>query len=316
MSTYDEVQRAILVTKYSESCLRLYCIVLSSPAGSSSGDSHTCDSDRDVSCYICGEFELRNNRRSITKDNRISYKECYGFAMSVTAWSPDSLCSKCRVMLFQFCKFGKRDSLRIASPALWRKPSTREDCYFCMTDIQGISATTKCRIKYATVLTTTVPVLSPNLRQGASILIVSDVESGSEKVSQSEDKEGFETDEAESVGHGIEEDRVEQKAEVQDDASDKTSSNETSAEEDSEEDIPAGGECGSKLFNQKQLNDSVRYGGLSKDVAEFMAAELVRRKLVQPGTKSSNTDERGGDSAHFMKRSPFGGFHHDMPWIL
>ncbi|KAJ8671725.1 hypothetical protein QAD02_002984 [Eretmocerus hayati] len=203
--------------------------------------AHTCNSDRDVFCHICGEFYLRKNRRSITKDNRISYKECYGFAMSVTAWSPDALCSKCRVMLFQFFQFGRKDSLRIASPALWREPSTREDCYFCMTDVQDISAKTQCRMKYATVSTMTVPVLSPNLRQEAPILIVSNVESGSEKVRQSEDKEGVKTDEAESVGHGIEENRVEQAAEVQDDTSDETSSNETSAGENSEEYIPAGG---------------------------------------------------------------------------
>ncbi|KAJ8671102.1 hypothetical protein QAD02_002361 [Eretmocerus hayati] len=198
-------------------------------------EKHTCNSDRDVLCHIRGEFDSRKNRRSITKDNRISYKGCYRFAMSVTAWSPDSLCSKCHVMLFQYCEFGGRDSLRIAPPALWRKPPIREDCYSCMTDVQGISAKTKCRNKYATVPTMTVPVLSPNLRQEAPILIVSDVKSGSGKVSQSQDKEGVETDEAESVGHGIEEDRVEQEAEVQDDASDETSANETSAEEDSEE---------------------------------------------------------------------------------
>ncbi|KAJ8677979.1 hypothetical protein QAD02_013766 [Eretmocerus hayati] len=205
--------------------------------------AHTCNGDRGVFCHICGEFELRKNQRSITKDNRISYKECYGFAMSVMAWSPDSLCSKCRVMLFQSCEFVKRDWLRIASPGLWRKPSTREDCHFCMTDVQGISAETKCRIKNATVPTMTVPVLSPNLHQKAPILIVSDVESGSWKVSQSENKEGVETDDAEGVGHGIEEDRNEQEAEVQDDASDETSSNETSAEEESEEYISAGGNC-------------------------------------------------------------------------
>ena len=42
--------------------------------------------------------------------------------------------------------------------------------------------------------------------------------------------------------------------------------------------------CNPKPFNQKYLNDFIRNTGVSKDVAEFMAAELKRRKLVEPGT--------------------------------
>ncbi|KAJ8669172.1 hypothetical protein QAD02_000431 [Eretmocerus hayati] len=240
---------------------------------------HTCESDRDVFCHICGEFELRTNRRSITEANKIAYKECYGFAMSVMAWSPTSLCSRCRVMLQQSRKFKGKDSLRIASPASWRRPSSREDCYFCMTDVQGFSAKTKHRIKYAIVPTMTKPELSPILCQRAPISIVSDVEFGSENVRQSEDGIGIETDEAERARHGIEEDRGEQEAEVQDDRSDETSSNETSADEDGEEYIPAGGKSGPELGqNVNAINEDRRLAdhvvqGSDIDVEEDVGPE-------------------------------------------
>lgn len=51
--------------------------------------------------------------------------------------------------------------------------------------------------------------------------------------------------------------------------------------------IPVSRKSRQKPFNQNELNDFIRDIGVAKDIAEFMAAELVRRKLVRPGTKSS-----------------------------
>ncbi|KAJ8665529.1 hypothetical protein QAD02_007191 [Eretmocerus hayati] len=65
------------------------------------------------------------------------------------------ICLNCRWMREQYSKSEDRDELRIAPPAQWERPSYDKDCYFCMTNMNGLSTRSKHKVKYANIASMT-----------------------------------------------------------------------------------------------------------------------------------------------------------------
>ncbi|KAI6648233.1 hypothetical protein LOD99_12042 [Oopsacas minuta] len=63
-------------------------------------------------------------------------------------WAPHFCCSKCAIGLSKWLN-GSRTSMQFAIPMIWREPRDHyTDCYFCLTDIKGITSKTKKNICY------------------------------------------------------------------------------------------------------------------------------------------------------------------------
>lgn len=63
--------------------------------------THECDKYADKFCYVCGEFEVRKNRRSLSAKLKSVYEECFGIEVEnqVMKWVLHVVCSNCRIML-------------------------------------------------------------------------------------------------------------------------------------------------------------------------------------------------------------------------
>lgn len=98
-----------------------------------------CTSKKDKFCYVCGNFETENNRRSINETIKQKFLECYGTAITNLdkSWVPTIICSSCRNTLNRWNDI-KNDV--IVQPAIWREPLNHDkDCYFCAYDVTGIN---------------------------------------------------------------------------------------------------------------------------------------------------------------------------------
>ena len=70
-------------------------------ATSSLIENHECNKDRNIFCYMCGQFEVQKYRRFITNVNR--------------EWAPQIMCDTCLQILNRWKKFkcdkSKRDKI-------------------------------------------------------------------------------------------------------------------------------------------------------------------------------------------------------------
>ncbi|BET01804.1 Hypothetical protein NTJ_14621 [Nesidiocoris tenuis] len=63
-------------------------------------------------------------------------------------WAPHRVCHTCVEQLRSWSK-GKRPSMPFAIPMVWREPQNHvTDCYFCMTNVAGMSSKTKKLLVY------------------------------------------------------------------------------------------------------------------------------------------------------------------------
>lgn len=104
-------------------------------------------------CYVCGEYILKDQRKSITNTVSRLYFAYFGIEIRQQdkAWVPHRVCKVCVEHLRQWEK-GTRKSLKFGVPMIWREQKNHyDDCYFCMTNIVGINKNNRQKWKYPNI---------------------------------------------------------------------------------------------------------------------------------------------------------------------
>ena len=86
----------------------------------------------DVFCYICGEYTIAPNRKSVTSFITRAYRAyfCIKLTDQHKTWAPHMVCKECTETLRGLTN-GKR-CLNFGIPLVWREPTNHfTDCYFC-----------------------------------------------------------------------------------------------------------------------------------------------------------------------------------------
>lgn len=120
-----------------------------------------CNKSSDTFCYICGKYTTISDRRKITSQVRIQYKDYFKIEVQHQGkcWVPHIICNNCRLILNKWARKEAGRHFTFKSPMIWRDPVDHEtNCYICSTNIYGYSKRNKDATAYATVDSVTVPV--------------------------------------------------------------------------------------------------------------------------------------------------------------
>jgi hypothetical protein len=108
-----------------------------------------CVDHPDNFCYVCGDLTFNDQRRSLTP----LLKKCYELYCGCTVgyqdknWAPHFRCLTF-VKRMTDCAKGYRH-MNCAILMVCRDPQNcSSDCYFCVTEIKGISSKSKHTVKY------------------------------------------------------------------------------------------------------------------------------------------------------------------------
>jgi len=108
---------------------------------------HTCESEHNVFCR--SKFEVSSLRKVIDDRIREIYKDIFGFNMDESGrWAPNIICNSCRKIFDRWSQNQNRQSLKFSRPAIWSRPSSIEDCFYCCNIIRGYSNKNKSKIVY------------------------------------------------------------------------------------------------------------------------------------------------------------------------
>lgn len=119
-----------------------------------------CINHVDNFCYICGELTFKSQRRNLTPLIKKCYQRYFGCQVGDfdKNWAPNTCCVSC-VRLLTGWKNGTHH-MPFAIPMIWREPKDHfTDCYFCLTNIKGITSKTKYTVKYPNLQSAIRPVL-------------------------------------------------------------------------------------------------------------------------------------------------------------
>lgn len=122
--------------------------------------SRRCRNSSDTFCYICGEFTLKSQKRSMTAIIKKGYELYFGCKIGDQdkVWAPHICCSSCATSLRAWLA-GKRPSMPFAIPMIWREQNNHvTDCYFCMTNVTGFSSKNRKSIEYPNLASAMRPV--------------------------------------------------------------------------------------------------------------------------------------------------------------
>ena len=109
----------------------------------------SCRNKPDIFCYICGEYTIVANRKSVTSFIKRVYLAYFGIKIGDQdkEWAPHTVCKICTEALRQWT-YGKRN-LKFGIPMVWREPANHiTDCYFCAIDLNGINRKNRGIVKY------------------------------------------------------------------------------------------------------------------------------------------------------------------------
>ena len=101
-------------------------------------------------CYVCGDFTIVAQRRTITSFLRTAYFHYFDCKIGDQDkfWAPHICCKPCYNGLTAWLN-GKKAAFNFAVPMIWREPRNHAvDCYFCLTNITGFNASSRKKIKY------------------------------------------------------------------------------------------------------------------------------------------------------------------------
>ena len=99
-----------------------------------------CKNSPDSYCYICGSFTLKRCKRQLLSHVMKLYELYFGCKVGDQdkRWAPHVCCVGCSSSLSAWYK-GTGSGLTFGVPMIWREPLDHStDCYFCLTDIQGL----------------------------------------------------------------------------------------------------------------------------------------------------------------------------------
>lgn len=138
--------------------------------------------DPNFFCYVCGEFTILKQRKSINATVKLIYLRYFGFEINAgidVPFAPNICCEKCYRNLLHWFN-GTSDCMPFGTPMLWAPllEHTAENCYFCVVDITGYNLKTKSIISYPNLEmairprphsdTITIPTRESNLTYAAS----------------------------------------------------------------------------------------------------------------------------------------------------
>lgn len=99
-------------------------------------------------CYVCGHYWKDGALRPICNNVRKYYAAYFGIPIKTKPWAPSVVCTSCRVTLQQWAT-KKRSRMPFGEPMKWCEPSNhRTDCYFCVTNINGMNSKNRAKWKY------------------------------------------------------------------------------------------------------------------------------------------------------------------------
>ena len=104
----------------------------------------------DSFCYVCGEYTIKSNKKTITPLIKKAYHLYFNCKIGDQdkSWAPHIVYANCAVYLRAWLK-GSRNSMPFAVPMVWREQKDHTtDCYFCLTKTSGMSKKSKYTIKY------------------------------------------------------------------------------------------------------------------------------------------------------------------------
>lgn len=119
-----------------------------------------CKNDPNRFCYICGQVTLSDWKSPITNFVKNSYHAYFGVKLGDQdkAFAPHICCKMCVTSLRRWSK-GKQKCLPFCVPMVWREGKDHiTDCYFCMTNLAGITRKNRKHVKYPDVPSAIKPV--------------------------------------------------------------------------------------------------------------------------------------------------------------
>jgi len=210
-----------------------------------SSSRRSCVHHPDIFCYICGEYTLLENRKTISDFVKRAYHAYFGVKLGDQdkTWAPHIVCKTCTEHLRQWTT-GKRKSLKFGVPMVWREPKNHfDDCYFCLVNITGINRKNRNKWTYPDLVSARRPI--PHSEEVPILTF-------------------------------------HQLPELSEDEYCLSDQNCDTTENDSDfETIASVPQC----FNQDELNDLTRDLNLSKEASELLASRLKEKNLLEPGTK-------------------------------
>lgn len=203
-----------------------------------------CVNHVDSFCYICGELTFKSQRRHLTPLVKKYYRLYFGCQAGDfdKSWAPNTCCVSCVRLLTGWKKGTHR--MPFAIPMIWREPKDHlSDCYFCLTNITGITSKTKHTVKYPNLKSAIRPVLR---NEQFPVPVYADT----------------------TLGNNSDSDLTE---------------TENASDENKNDPTFEANTCSSEPYfpNQKDLNDLIRDLNLSKQQAEGLASRLKGWNLLQ-----------------------------------
>lgn len=218
-----------------------------------------CRNHPNTFCYVCGEYTLKSQKRTITTDLCKIYGAYFGcpLADQDKTWAPHIICSACSNGLRDWLN-RRKPSMPFAIPMIWRVPRDHlADCYFCSVNTEGFSVKNKHKITY------------PNLDSARRPI-------------PHDDTLPVPMPPADGL-HSIE-DIV-----VEDDSTGRSSTPLTDPDYVPDENLEP------QTFNQDELNDLVRDLALSKNKSEILASRLKQKNLLQKNVLITHYRKRNHD---------------------
>lgn len=109
-----------------------------------------CPSNRDLFCYICGEYTLSSQNKPLSATVKLAYKQYFGFDVQTEKdYAPSVCCAICYSNLLAWYS-GNRKSMRFGVPMLWAplEEHVKKNCYFCSVDTFGHNRKSKSILNY------------------------------------------------------------------------------------------------------------------------------------------------------------------------
>ena len=116
---------------------------------SSTSKCRGCLNKANSFCYVCGDFTIVAQRRTITSLLRTVYFHYFDCKISDQdkSLAPHICCKPCYNGLTAWFN-GKKAAFKFTVPMVWREPRNHaDDCYFCLTNITGFNASSQKKIK-------------------------------------------------------------------------------------------------------------------------------------------------------------------------
>ncbi|KAJ8677719.1 hypothetical protein QAD02_013506 [Eretmocerus hayati] len=204
-----------------------------------------CRTDRSRFCYVCGALTFKQNIRNMT-DSFISLYHAY-FKRDVRdlneTYVPNCVCKSCYSTL-QLWSDGKRKSMPFGTPMIWSKPTDHsKDCYFCLCPTEGFNRKNRKKIEYPDSTSSRRP------QPHSPDVPVPPAPWNRQEVSCEDRDSGNDTMDVFDIPPDFSED---------------TSAN-------------------LRLFDQPNLNDTVRDLGLTKEKSQLFGSRLQEMGLLSPG---------------------------------